>query len=140
MFEQAPVLGWCQACEKKSDAHAINKHLLGTGEPFVVFAEAPVPVDMNRFDGNFVKFGDLCLMADIWKGGSSPVVLALLPSHALFLPNGPGTMIYTGATCHGRLHMVSAPKDMKGDRMAAASSLKASGCPQIRVTAVRKFV
>jgi hypothetical protein len=30
-------LDWCQASEKKSDPYEIDKGLLGTGEPFVLF-------------------------------------------------------------------------------------------------------
>jgi hypothetical protein len=36
--EKASLLGWCQASEKKPDANEINEHLLGAGEPLIVFA------------------------------------------------------------------------------------------------------
>ena len=71
---------------------------------------------------NSVNVDDLCSIADSWKEGSSPVVLALLSSHVLLLPNGPGTMLAPGATGHGRRHQVAAPTDTQGERLSAASS------------------
>jgi hypothetical protein len=48
VFEKAFLLGWSQTSEQEPDADEINKGLRGAGEPFIVFAEAPLPSQSGK--------------------------------------------------------------------------------------------
>jgi len=48
VFEQPSLLALCQASEEEADADEIHECLFSTGEPFIIFTQAPLPAERQR--------------------------------------------------------------------------------------------